>query len=656
MGAAKPACYAAGMLKNNKKNGRDGGEGPAKTGPAARIVGGLLGLLFGLCFIVAGLLIGLRPMGLMLYAAWEVRAWQPVPVEVLEASLEERPGSEGGTVHAVRTRYRYTYGGASYEGQRIGLDSGAGSDNLDDWHARWLERLQAARDGGPRLLAWVDPAKPQRAVLERQIRWRLLLVMAPFALVFPLVGMAALASCWRALGTQGGAAGDDTASSDPADAGGLSRLAASELRPRRGALFLWFFTLFWCGIAFPLAGIFLDSRAPIWLWLFCSLFVAVGLALLWGALRQSWRAWRYGGSRLHIRPARPRAGQPMALELQLSRRAAAAFQGRPTPHWRLSQYRVDESSSGSSEREVQGIEQPARQLDLGPAGLRLQASFEIPADAPPAGSQRSGERVDWRLSLRTPQGSVLLDYDVPVRAAEPDAARAQTRGEDAAMPQDRFARRTGPAKDEAIPAQPAPAEAPPLPAGVRWTEQRDAGLLEFAQKGWRWTGLLSLLLFGGLAMARRGDDLGLPSLLGLALLLALGLHGLTRRWTLQVRDDGLVLVRRSWLWRHRASLPASALDPLYHRLHHSRQHAGSQEDFHALYTRWPGMGRGTRLTPPLAGRAGAETLAQFLRWAAAQRCGRFSAGSVRGDAQPLQSRPAWGLALCLLLLWLLQRP
>jgi len=114
-----------------------------------------------------------------------------------EPGPEFRGWGDGGTVFAVQARYRYEWAGRAYESTRIGLPGSAGSDNIDDWHHAWDSRLRAARDGGPPVTAWVDPQHPERAVLDPHLRWRKLLFMLPFALLFPLMAAGALYAGWK---------------------------------------------------------------------------------------------------------------------------------------------------------------------------------------------------------------------------------------------------------------------------------------------------------------------------------------------------------------------------------------------------------------------------------------------------------------------------
>lgn len=434
---------------------------------------------------------------------------------------------------------------------------------------------------------------------------------------------------------------------DPGSAWPDTRPSSAQLTSRRRPGALWFLAIFWNSIAFPMAGLSVRQPAPFLAPLFCLVFVGIGLALLWEAWQQSWLAWRYRGSRLQIHPARPRAGQTLEVDLQLPRRAVETWPSGETPHWCLSQHRIDDSSSGSPEREVQSLDAPAQVQDLGADGLRLRARLTVPADAPPDGCHRGGDRVEWRLSLRTASGKVLQDYGVPVREGRPETlAPGPVRPDTPAAP-DRFARLPPPPAAIDIPPEPPGTRPPLLPTGVRWRELPHAGVLDFAQRGWRRAGLLALVLVSAWAMFR-GGGLDGPAALGMFAGLGFAAHGLTRRWTLRVLDDGLQLEKSSWLWTTRIALPASALDRLFRREAYRRQHDGRLQDFHALHTPEPAARGGTRLSPAMPGPQSAEALAGFLRWAWAQRRGRFSPGAWR-DRPSSGSQPGWGLVLLLAL-------
>lgn len=599
-----------------------------------RLVVLLFSAVFALAFGLGGYAIGLKPLAQTLWAAREVRSWQPVQAQVLAAELKEHSDGDG-TSYQVRARYRYEFAGRPYESTRIGLDPTDMADNISDWHHRWHTQLQGAQSSGQRITVLVDPLNPSHSLIDPSIRWALQIFRLPFALVFTAVGLAA---AWVFLLTLLG-----RGSPRAGEEGGVAPPELPKASAGQSAGPIWFFTVFWCGIAFPMAAlVWMNPRSPGLVKAFISIFVMVGVGLLGLAVRKTYTAWRYAGAALTTLPAQPRGGQPFQATLLLPERAAA-HQGGQNLQLRLAQYRVDESSSGSPERRVESFEQKAQVYRTPDGGLRLVARFEVPLDAPPHGGRMSGERVDWRLELlHNPGDAAELTYDVPVQAA-PQTFEGP--------PPDRFDRRA--AFNEVYPiALPAEGEANPmyLPEHSRLEQTPQAWLLTFGQNGWRGAGILVVL---GLALEAFLNDR--VSAVGLALpraffgacawwaLVVFALHALTRRWTLAVQDNGIVVRRGSWLWSRALSVPGDASQALVHKLLYSTGSGSSEHGYHAVHAR--GLdGKLVQLTPGLDGAVTALGLGRAIATAWGHRRGRFTAGMHR-PARVEHSRPAWGVLL-----------
>jgi hypothetical protein len=168
-------------------------------GWGARFAVMLFSGLFMLGFGGGGLYVGLIPILDNLRMAWVVRDWQPVSAQVIDARLDEQRGSKGSRVYVLKARYGYRVGGRDYEATRVGLDNWAGADNIGDWHEDWHHRLSDARSREQPVAAWVDPQRPQQAVLERRLRWGLLAFRLPFAIFFTAVGAGAALVFFAAL-------------------------------------------------------------------------------------------------------------------------------------------------------------------------------------------------------------------------------------------------------------------------------------------------------------------------------------------------------------------------------------------------------------------------------------------------------------------------
>lgn len=596
--------------------------------------------IFAVGFGLGGYWAGLRPLAQTLQAAWQVRSWVAVPAQVLQADLRQRRGSEGGITFALQARYRYEFGGARYEGVQVGLDAPGGADNLGDWQQQWHRRLQEAQSRNQTISVWVDPAQPSRSLVDPHIRWPLLMARLPFAFVFTGVGLvAAWVFVWLLLGRGGAPAAQQPPEGGAEQGPSLDDGARSSLRGT--AARAWFFALFWCGIAFPMAGVLWSDRgASGWAKAFMGVFVVVGLMLLCFAAGQTRKVWRYRGTAFTALPSRPQAGRLAEVTLWLPPRAAAQ-QDAPALRLHLAQYRVDESSSGSPERRVEVVEARTMAQPTPQGGVRLVARFDLPEDAPTHGAQRSGERVDWRVELLRPDGSLELSYELHVQAGPPGGG---------ADGPDRFDGRAAWAFEAPIAPLPGPESERgpvPWPHSVVVQELPHGWVLHFSQPGWRWAAGAALVLLAVEWVVNgrwSGQGLVLPRSLGgmavLAVLLAFALHAATRRWTLRVQDDGVVVQRRSWLWSSVQSVPGEASQSLVHKLLAATGSGAHTRLYHAVYGR-NARGALVRLTPGLAGADAASAVGQAVAQAWRDRRGRFAAG-VQRSSGPDHSRPAWG--------------
>ena len=220
-------------------------------------------LLFALGFGAGGIFGGVLPLAETARTAWASRSWQPLPASILEVDFET--GRKGtGAVHA---RYRYVVDGKPYESDRIGTGRG-GMDNIGTWQRDWFRQLKAARDAGRPVTAWVDPARPWRAVLDRSVRWSMVAFHMPFALVFTGVGLAALwGACYLLV----------TPSRQLTREGGVQRRMLGDGQMRNGAL--WFMALFWCGLSWPMAALVWLASASLLARVVVTGFALVGLWL-----------------------------------------------------------------------------------------------------------------------------------------------------------------------------------------------------------------------------------------------------------------------------------------------------------------------------------------------------------------------------------------
>jgi len=160
----------------------------ARDGLGGRRNGGGAGWLLpiGAVLCAIGLALAVWQVAPTLVEWARARSWVPVEATLLSVDLDRSYGARRPTTHEVRARYRYAVDGRTYEADRVALDRG--KDNVGDYQTRmhaWLEE-QARRMRT--VTAWVDPADPAQAILDRDMRWGLLAFKAVFAGVFLGVG------------------------------------------------------------------------------------------------------------------------------------------------------------------------------------------------------------------------------------------------------------------------------------------------------------------------------------------------------------------------------------------------------------------------------------------------------------------------------------
>ena len=202
-------------------------------------------LLFALPFAGVGLgflLLSIIPS----VVEWrQMQSWPQVDAQLYSAELVSSRGDDS-TTYRVDAHYSYHFGGRNYDSRRVGIMEG--SDNIGDFHQVVAGRLEDALRTGTPVPAWVNPANPADAVLNRDMRWDMLAFKGVFALTFGGVGIGLLA--WTLLAKPAHVEHPDAASKP-----WLTRRAWMDNRivcsGKGGLWFVWIFALFWNAISAP---------------------------------------------------------------------------------------------------------------------------------------------------------------------------------------------------------------------------------------------------------------------------------------------------------------------------------------------------------------------------------------------------------------------
>ncbi len=385
--------------------------------------------LFALPF--AGVGVGMLLLSVLptLYDWTRMQSWQPVEATLLAASLDEHSGDS--STYSVSARYRFEVAGRVLEGQRVAISEGA--DNIGRFQQHLGTRLQQALARGETVRAWVNPANPADAVIDRSLRGGLLAFKMVFVLLFGGFGLGLILFTWRS----------PVAAIPPGKNAGspwLARRAWADNQIRSGkrleVAVAWVFATVWNLLAWPLAVAHLpqlwhQANRPAAAAL--AAFAAAGLGLLVWAVRATRDARRFGDLRLVLNPFPGAIGGDFGATLDL-----------PTVPWQgdqrflvtlrcIQHYRSRSAGENSTEAREQTVWQTEGMAQVEPhgSGSRLRFRFAVPGSLP-ASEAPANDYHAWRLRVESTGSDLGLDrsFDVPVYATGasthhliPDAAQ-----------------------------------------------------------------------------------------------------------------------------------------------------------------------------------------------------------------------------------------
>jgi len=393
------------MLKSNRPS----------SGSAQQMSGGCM-MLFGLPFILGGLAAG----WFLYYPAmsdwWSARGWEEVPCWIETTDLKTTRGSKGGSTQQVTATYRYEYAGRTYHSDEVSFYGG--SDNIGDFQQRAHAQIRAHAGQERAFCCYVNPARPEQAVLFRDLRWGLLLLLSVFPLVFPLVGFGVSIGGWRA--TRRARLEKNLAARHPAEPWRWKpEWADGAVQATPDALLL--FMAFACWILLvqgPLALAILVSGE-----LSRSLLPALGLLptlLLLIPLSAAWRRVKtrrvMGRPRLLLKDTPLKPGHTLTGDLLLGHMLSPldTLEVRVLCE-RLTTRRQGRGTSTTAETLWEHVaEVPATEARRDIGGVALPLRIELPDHLPCAVIGSAQDTAVWRMEVSSPQGGKPAVLTLPV--------------------------------------------------------------------------------------------------------------------------------------------------------------------------------------------------------------------------------------------------
>jgi hypothetical protein len=385
----------------------------------------IFGILFALPFMLGFGAVGIFSLKQMAETLdnWRIsRDYIAVPARILSAKLESTRNSKGRDIYRARIRYEYEINGQKYATDRVNIDE-PDFDNLDDYHAKLVDRMSGAQAEEQTVTAWVSPRKPDVAVLDREIRWKRFVLMIPFGLVFTLVGVGALGVIIYFLRLPN----EETATLDKRFTNDTKngwrgkkewRDGMVKSNSRFGVLRIWFLAVFWNGISLPMYFGFMlsDSNVPMWAKIVFALFPIIGIGLLWGALKHTAHQLRHGETSLVIKPFPAKLGEnaSIAIELINARAIGEVF----TVTWRCNHVDTSGSSSSRSERWSQALSAQAiahASASNPKAQAIVRATLQLPSDLPASESTKTSNHHEWVVVIESKAAGFSEQFTVPVQ-------------------------------------------------------------------------------------------------------------------------------------------------------------------------------------------------------------------------------------------------
>ncbi len=372
-------------------------------------------LLFAIPFSFGGIFFGIAGIASTSYQWFQTRNWQAVEAHVISAELKSQSHSEGGVTYRVVANYRYQFNGAEHIGKRIGLDS-MGFDSVSDWHQQHYARLNAAKNNDTPISIWVNPQKPEQSVVDRDIRWQIMLFRLPFAILFTLVGLAAFVMAWRIIRNRDldvalGNKNDVPDGKTWWQAEKMWRKGHIASETKLGVFGAWLVSLVWGSIAFTVPAVFIVKDAvPLLVKLLLLLLPLIGLWMIWRAILATIEWRRYGELKLVLTPFPALLNHKMSARIDLpGHKLSGAVYDID-----LICQNVDDRGDESTKRNLWQKSLRA-QANTNSGQTRLEFSFDVPENFPPS------EPTDpvyhrWEVHVRCDQAGAKLDqhFTIPV--------------------------------------------------------------------------------------------------------------------------------------------------------------------------------------------------------------------------------------------------
>ncbi|TAG47967.1 MAG: DUF3592 domain-containing protein [Betaproteobacteria bacterium] len=571
---------------------------------ASKLLGLAAAALFAVGFTTGGFFGGIVP--LWTAAQSYSLASSLVPVEAKLRSVELARGSKA-TV-GIRAQYTYTWQGERYASDQVSLQQSKNStDNIGDWHEKWFAVLSAAHKNQATITAWINPAKPSEAVLDKEIRWAKVWFAIPFATLFTGVGLGAAYVFLMILFGNG----KQPVSQPRAP----TKSAPNDNRIRANSdVGLFFFGVVWSLMAVPICVLVWSNQSDAIISVFITVFAAAGLWMMVFGLSSWVKSKKKSTPSVALTPSQPEFGEAFRVRIHVPNHRRVALPNAMAIA--LQETVRDERGSSATIRAgakksflaTRAVSTPSTATEV-----LYEATVIPPRDGHASGGPSGGLIYSWTLQIEASERFGAASFSISMPPSQAESAKFQK------IP-------IGEAKD--------------FTDAYRELRQSNHDALttfvpkivcKISQQGRQWqadfpargltagpaTALLIALgvmswVFYRLIYAQ-GDVLGnriANATMALIALIALfmALHYSSLRTRVKIDTAGLVIRRESSLMATRICVPLAHLKNFASRRQHTRANLNRTEEFSAVHAFETKHGLHHTVTPTLSGIGAVDAL------------------------------------------------
>ncbi len=369
-------------------------------------------LLFGLPFLTAGLFLSglyFKTLG----SWWSAQSWVEVPCVIDRAELKTSSDSDS-TTYKAEAEYHYQYEGKKYQSSTV--THTMGSDNVSSFqHDAAVELKRYAQNRQP-FRCYVNPQHPDQAMLYRNLRLGLVMLIIAFPLIFPAVGAGIMVAAWWHGRNEKAEA--KLREEHPEEPWRWKTAWTGESLKSWNASRILFLYVAWAGLhILPLIFACVFSEI-----LFTkSGLLILPLLLVWGV--PAWFALRHLRQQLVageiiFKPETWPISQSAGLRGQVMFSRPFSLRNPIEITISCAKETVRKTSDGDS-KQSEPLWSSTEVIDAGRAtcdlsGTRLPLSIALPRDAPDATLDDEGGNYVWKLKVHSKVPRISASFDLPV--------------------------------------------------------------------------------------------------------------------------------------------------------------------------------------------------------------------------------------------------